>query len=184
MRIYEAMFLFDPSFAADMSKVEQEVDRLMKRAGAEIIMSNKWDERKLAYEIEGRKRGCYVLTFFRAEPEKIPSIERDVQLSESVLRVLILKRDYMTEDDMKQAYNLRSQPAGLGDRPGRPAGAPTKGPGRAAPAEKPAEAEVSTAVVEPSDEVPETPAPEATESAASTATATEPETTEQPTEPQ
>ena len=56
-------------------------------------------------------------------PRKITGIERDVQLSESVLRVLIMRADYMTEDDMKAAYVIRSQPAGhghgRGDREGR-----------------------------------------------------------------
>jgi small subunit ribosomal protein S6 len=118
------MFLFDPTFATDMGKVEQEIARLMERAGAEIIMCNKWDERKLAYEIKGRKRGCYVLVFFRAESDKITGIERDVQLSESILRVLIMRADYMTEEDMKKAYVVRSQPAGhgRGDREGRRSG--------------------------------------------------------------
>lgn len=119
MRTYEGMFLFDPTFATDMGKVEQEIARLMERAGAEIIMCNKWDERKLAYEIKGRKRGCYVLVFFRAESDKITGIERDVQLSESVLRVLIMRADYMTDEDMKAAYVIRSQPAGHGHGHGR-----------------------------------------------------------------
>ena len=104
MNTYEAMFLFDPSYATDFARVEQEVDRLMGRAGAQVIMSQKWDERKLAYPIKGRKRGCYVLTFFRAEPDKITGVERDAQLSEPILRLLILRADHMTEEDMRGAY--------------------------------------------------------------------------------
>jgi small subunit ribosomal protein S6 len=157
LRTYEGMFLFDPTFATDMGKVEQEIARLMERAGAEIIMCNKWDERKLAYEIKGRKRGCYVLVFFRAESDKITGIERDVQLSESVLRVLIMRADYMTEEDMKAAYVIRSQPAGhgRGDREDRRFGGgqeerrrprdEREGPPRRPEAEKPGPATTATA---------------------------------------
>ncbi len=107
MKTYEAMFLFDPTFAAESGNVEQEVARLMQRANAEVIMSDRWDERKLAYEIKGRKRGCYVLTFFKAEAERIVGLERDVQLSDQVLRVLVLRADELTEEDMKRAYLTR-----------------------------------------------------------------------------
>jgi single-strand DNA-binding protein len=104
------MFLFDPGFASDFSKVEREVGRIMERAQAEIIMCRKWDERKLAYEIKGRKRGCYVLTFFQVQSDNLAGIERDAQLSESILRALVLKADYMTEEDMQAACGGRAEP--------------------------------------------------------------------------
>ena len=128
MTTYEAMFLFDPTFAADFARVEQEVGRIMERAAGQIVMSKRWDERKLAYEIKGRKRGCYVLTFFRAPKDRIAGIERDVQLSESILRVLIFNADHMTEEDMQAAYGARAEPAEekRGD-------AVARGPERAAP---------------------------------------------------
>jgi small subunit ribosomal protein S6 len=111
LNTYEAMFLFDSTFATDFSRVEREVSRLMERAGAEIVLCRKWDERKLAYDIKGRKRGCYVLTFFRAGSDKINGIERDAQLSESVLRMLILRADHMTLEDMEAACPTRAAPA-------------------------------------------------------------------------
>ena len=116
MNTYEAMFLFDTTFSADFSKVEQEVGRMMQRAGAEIVMCRKWDERKLAYEIKGQRRGCYVLAFFRADPGSIARIERDAQLSEPVLRLLILRADHMTTQDMEAAYP--SRPAAAAERGG------------------------------------------------------------------
>ena len=173
MRTYEAMFLFDPSVGADQTKVQQEVERLMKRAGAEIIMSKKWDERKLAYEIKGRKRGCYVLTFFRADQDKITPLERDVELSESILRVLILKADHLTEEDMNKAY-VRSLPMAGGPGEGRgwrSGGRPPRGTDdRPADARPPDRAAPVTAEV-----APKTAAADAPETAASTAAPTEPE---------
>jgi small subunit ribosomal protein S6 len=95
------MFLFDTSKAGDMPAMESEVSRLMQRADAELLTCRKWDERKLAFEIGGRKRGCYVLSYFKAPPEKIADLERDAQLSESVLRLLVLRAERITEEQMK-----------------------------------------------------------------------------------
>ncbi len=99
---YEAMFLFDSGFAGDFANAEQEIRRIMDRAEAEIVLCRRWDERKLAYEVKGRKRGVYALTYFLAEPSRIRGVERDAQLSESVLRVLVLRADGLTRDHMEQ----------------------------------------------------------------------------------
>ena len=100
MNTYEAMFLFDPAAGSSLESVQAEVDRLMTRAEAEVIVTRRLEERRLAYEIDGRKRGLYVLTYFRAEGPKIGPLERDVRLSESILRALILRADHVTEEVM------------------------------------------------------------------------------------
>lgn len=102
MRNYEGMFLFDPGMLTDWDSVQKEVYRLLGRAEAEVVACSRWDERRLAYEIKRRKRGVYVLTYFKADPTKIVGIERDVSLSESALRCLIIKVE-MTDDEMKEA---------------------------------------------------------------------------------
>ncbi|MEK7711232.1 MAG: 30S ribosomal protein S6 [Planctomycetota bacterium] len=99
---YEAMFLFDPTFAGSFENCEGEIRRIMTRAEAEIVFCRKWDERRLTYKIKGRKRGTYVLVYFNAPPGKITSLERDVLLSENVLRVLILRADGVTPDLMEK----------------------------------------------------------------------------------
>ena len=103
MNQYEAMFLFDPTFGNSFENCEAEVRRLMERAEAEILFCSKWDERRLAYRIDGRKRGVYVLVYFKAQPSKIVGLERDAQLSENILRVLILCADGVTPEMMDRA---------------------------------------------------------------------------------
>lgn len=102
MKSYEGMFLFDPGVLTDWDSVQKEVYRILERAGAEVVACSRWDERRLAYEIKGRKRGVYALTYFKAEPGKIVGIERDINLSESALRCLILRVE-MTDEEMKEA---------------------------------------------------------------------------------
>ncbi len=109
-RIYEAMFLFDPTAGSSWEHVEEVIKRLMERAEGELIRMKKWDERRMAYEIEGRKRGVYVLAFFKAPTENIHGLERDVQLSDEIIRVLVLcRQDYTVEQaseivEKAQAY--------------------------------------------------------------------------------
>ncbi len=101
-RIYEAMFLFDTVTGNNAEKVSEIINRLMERSDSELISQTVWDERRLAYEIQGHRRGVYVLAFFRTSPDKIDQIERDIRLSGDVLRALILKRDKLTEQQIKE----------------------------------------------------------------------------------
>jgi small subunit ribosomal protein S6 len=108
LRKYEAMFLFDPSVTPDWEAVQAEMRRLLERANARIITLNKWDERRLAYEIRGRKRAIYALTYFEAPTDRIHELERDARLSEAVLRSMVLDASYLTEEQMKE---IASRPA-------------------------------------------------------------------------
>ncbi len=102
MKRYEAMFLFDPNAARDWSEIEQEVKRLCGRIGAELLVCVKYDERRLAFEINKRKRGTYVLTYMDAPPERITDLERDARLSELILRLLVLRAEGLTEERLAE----------------------------------------------------------------------------------
>ncbi len=103
MRVYEGMFLMDPILGANYPDAEAEINRILDRAEAKLLGIKKWDERRLAYPIGRQKRGLYVLSFFEAAAENIPGMERDVQLSETALRVLILRKENMTQEDIEKA---------------------------------------------------------------------------------
>lgn len=108
MRIYEGMFLLDPALASDWSSAEAEVSRVLERAEAKVLGIRNWDERKLAYAIGRHKRGFYALSYFEAAPERIADIERDVLLSEKMLRALFIRRETMTEEEI--AKSLAADP--------------------------------------------------------------------------
>jgi len=109
VRTYEGMFLLDPAMASDFPKAEAEVKRILDRADAEVLGISKWDERKLAYPIRNHKRGLYVLSFFKAAPDKIVGVDRDVKLSEAIIRAMVLAKDGMTPEAVKHA--LATTPA-------------------------------------------------------------------------
>jgi small subunit ribosomal protein S6 len=73
---------------------------IIERHGGEVLVIKKWDERKLAYELEGQKRGLYVICYFKAPGAAISGIERDVTLSDQVLRVLVTKADHLNPEEM------------------------------------------------------------------------------------
>ncbi len=99
MKLYEAMFVMDVQASADTAAMEAEIRRILGRAEAQIVICRKWEDRRLAYEIAGSKRGSYWLTYFNAPTEKVGGIERDVQLSEKVLRVLVLRVEEVPQSE-------------------------------------------------------------------------------------
>lgn len=99
-KTYEGMFLFDAS-KTDAKAATEAIENVLKRSEGEVLSLNSWDERRLAYEIKGASRGLYMLTYFKADPEKIQDIERDCQLGEEILRVMILRRDTISDDELK-----------------------------------------------------------------------------------
>ena len=103
MKLYEGLFLVDSAeAAADWSSVTGAVEKILGRAGAEVVSLDKWDERKLAYDMNGKSIGTYILAYFNCDAGRIGAIERDVQLSEQILRVMILTTERMSETDIKK----------------------------------------------------------------------------------
>jgi len=106
-KLYEAMFLVDSAQASDLDAVITNIRKVLERAEAEIVSIKKWDERRLAYEIYGKTRGIYILCYFRAQGNRIRDIERHVQLSERIMRVLILSAEHITQDDIERTPTLQ-----------------------------------------------------------------------------
>ena len=92
------MFIISDTVAgADWEAAVKHVEDLLKNRGAEILKSEKWEERKFAYKLKGHKRGTYFLVYFNAPTDSITLIKRDFELSDNVLRTLIVKIDKMKE---------------------------------------------------------------------------------------
>jgi small subunit ribosomal protein S6 len=102
-RLYEALFLVDSAeAAADWQGINEHIRKVFERNDAEIVSIRKWDERLLAYEIMGKNRGTYILVYFNSPSDRITLIEKDSQLSERIMRLLILRADHVTKEDMEK----------------------------------------------------------------------------------
>jgi small subunit ribosomal protein S6 len=111
-RLYELMILLDPNDASRTwdKLVEWITDVVAKRYSQHVLRIDKWaDSRKLAYEINGMKRGTYMLVWFRALPKSVFEIDRDMRLDEKVIRHIIVQHEEepptvgMLADDFDQA---------------------------------------------------------------------------------
>lgn len=143
-RLYEGMFLVDSAqAAADWEGTLSVINNILQRADAEVVAMRKWQERKLAYDIDHKSRGTYILCYFNASGERIAGIEKDVLLSEKVMRVLILGTEKrpaeMIEVDIKGEEAVAAEAAAekaaaeKASAPEKPADEPADPPAEAAP---------------------------------------------------
>ena len=103
-KLYEGMFLLTQgATSAGADQALGIVRGFLDQVNAEVITCYRWEERKLAYPVAGQKRGTFFLTLFRATPDSIDKIERECNLSEDVLRVMMTRADHMGEVEIEQA---------------------------------------------------------------------------------
>src|ERR1700741_5405141 len=86
------MFLLDSTKAATAwEDTVKHVHDILTKHHSEIVASRQWDERRLAYPVNGHKKGTYLLTYFKNEGAKLKEILADCHLSDVILRELFLK---------------------------------------------------------------------------------------------
>ncbi len=101
--LYEGLFLFNTqAIDGDLQQAVDHLNEILQRADAQIVAMTRWDERKLSFPIEGQKRGLYLLTYFRVRGTQVANIERDVNLSELLLRAMVLRADHMGDVELEQ----------------------------------------------------------------------------------
>jgi len=86
------MFLLDSAkVAVSWDDSVKHVHDILSKHASEIVASRQWDERRLAYPVEGHKKGTYLLTYFKTDGAALKEIVADCHLSDLILRELILK---------------------------------------------------------------------------------------------
>jgi len=103
MNNYETVFILNPVLSEDQAKdtVDKFV-KVLKKAKAEIVNSENWGLKKLAYPIQKKSTGFYALIEFTAAPETVATLETEFRRDESVMRFLTTVLDkYAVE------YNTR-----------------------------------------------------------------------------
>lgn len=93
MRTYETTILVHAARArADYESVLAEVRGYYEAEGIRWLELEKWDERRLAYPIKKETSALYLIGYFEADPAAITRVERRCQLSDLILRQLIVAR--------------------------------------------------------------------------------------------
>jgi len=127
--LYEGMFLLDSTKAATAwEDTVKHVHDILTKHHSEIVASRQWDERRLAYPVEGHKKGTYLLTYFKTESANLKDIAADCRLSDIILRDLLLKvhaklADHLVTQAMTSTPNVDAEESGrdeeLEERPRR-----------------------------------------------------------------
>ena len=93
---YESMFIVDVTGGEDAVKASVEKFVGLINANAETVVEvNEWGKRRLAYPINDKPEGYYVVATFKANPEFPAEFERLCHIDENILRSLVLKLDFV-----------------------------------------------------------------------------------------
>ena len=92
MNQYEVMYVID-SALEDGARVEliHRFSELVKKNGGEVDRVDEWGKRRLAYAINYKTEGYYVLMYIKAPSELPRELERNLQIADSVLRYLVVR---------------------------------------------------------------------------------------------
>jgi small subunit ribosomal protein S6 len=94
IRLYEVVYVIAPDRSDE--QVQSIVDKyanLIKNQGGNLIKSDVWERRRLAYEINGFHEGVYIVVHFRGLPAVEAELRRVFRISEDTLRYVIIRPD-------------------------------------------------------------------------------------------
>ena len=94
MRRYEMMVILDPQL--DERTVAPSLDQFLsvvKTQGGRIEKVDIWGKRRLSYEINKHTEGIYAVLDMSCTPATVAELDRQLSLSESVLRTKVMRRD-------------------------------------------------------------------------------------------
>lgn len=95
------MFILDSGrFGANPEAAAAEVTGIIEKVGGTVSTHRPWQDSKLAYPINGHRKGLYYLAFFTAESTAVNEINGIVKLNDNVLRHLVLSHDKGLYDQM------------------------------------------------------------------------------------
>ena len=104
--LYEGMFLVDSGkFATDPDGVTNEILAVLSRAGATVVAHRPWQDGKLAYEINGMKKGLHYIVCFTMPGSGMKTLIRQSQLSETIVRQMVITHSQSIFDATVAAIN-------------------------------------------------------------------------------
>jgi small subunit ribosomal protein S6 len=94
MRPYEVMYILMPSLTAEeQTALVDRFNELITSMGGSVEKVDRWERKQLAYEIRRFRDGFYVVVEFQGDPKLEAEMDRQMKLTEPILRHMILRRD-------------------------------------------------------------------------------------------
>ena len=94
MRHYELMVILDPDL--EERTVAPSLDQFLnvvRQGGGSVEKVDVWGRRRLSYEIDKHVEGIYAVIDVQAEPATVAELDRQLNLTESVLRTKVIRPD-------------------------------------------------------------------------------------------
>lgn len=94
MRKYEVMVIIDPD--ADERQVAPLMERYLKiitDGGGTVDNVDLWGKRRLAYEIQKKHEGIYVVLELTAKPDDVKELDRQFTINEQIMRTKVIRPD-------------------------------------------------------------------------------------------
>ena len=115
LKNYETVFILTPVLSdAQMKDAAEKFKKVLVDHGAEIVHSEFWGLKKLAYPIKQKSTGFYNLIEFKSEPGVVESLELEYRRDEKVMRFLttVLDKDSIEYNIKRRsgAFNKKVEP--------------------------------------------------------------------------
>ena len=99
--IYEGLFILNSNrYGRDPEGVAGAIQSLIEKQEGTVLVSRLWEERRLAYPIDGQRKGTYWLTYFRMDGEKMADLNQQANRNDDLLRHLVIRIDPRISDTL------------------------------------------------------------------------------------
>ena len=93
-RDYELGFILNPEVSEEQTRaILERIEQIVRNYDGQTVKVNQWGRRRLAYPIQHHRDGYYVFIDMILTPETVLELDRNLKVSEEVLRHLITRRD-------------------------------------------------------------------------------------------
>ncbi len=112
MNHYETVFILTPVLSDEqMKEAVEKFKDVLKQNDAKLVNEELWGLRKLAYPIQKKSTGFYVLFEFEAEPTIVKKLETAYRRDERVIRFLTFRLDKYAVEYAEKRRNKRAASA-------------------------------------------------------------------------
>jgi small subunit ribosomal protein S6 len=93
-RIYEELFIIRPDATdEEISPIVEQIRGVITAAGGTVDKEDRWGVRKLAYRVQKRNEGFYVLLQFTSDSQTVKEVERRLRVNDAVLKFQTVRID-------------------------------------------------------------------------------------------